>query len=66
MEMQDIVVCAEVGHTVYNIYQQGKGKINITGDEDHFFYILGWIISEQYPEIYGVLSSIALRDFMRR
>ncbi len=44
-----------IGLYVYNIYTNFNIEINITGDEDIFYYVLGWHINQSYPDIYNKL-----------
>ena len=51
----EIFQCYMVGSYVYSVYHNKKdfNDHKITGDEDTFYYILGWNIQQSYSEAYN-------------
>jgi len=41
------------GSYVYSLYRKQTGGIDITGDYDKFYMVLGWMIKHVYPEGFG-------------
>ena len=54
---KDAVMCYSIGSYVYDVYKDKIGKINITGDIDHFYVVLGWHVQQSHPLIYKQLST---------
>lgn len=44
-----------VGSYVYECYEKETGNA-VNNRDDMFFYVLGWIIHQEYPEVYQKLS----------
>jgi hypothetical protein len=44
-----------IGMYVYSIYEKETGGIDITTNREYFYYILGTIIKESYPQCYQSL-----------
>lgn len=42
-----------VGSYIYSCYQNNTGGINISGDVDMFYFVLGWHVHQLYPQMYG-------------
>ena len=50
----EIFQCYMVGSYVYSKYKEiSDTKHKITGDENTFYYILGWNIQQSYSEAYN-------------
>ena len=48
----EIFQCYRAGSYVYSKYKEFNDH-EITGDENTFYYILGWNIQQSYPEAYN-------------
>jgi hypothetical protein len=47
-----------VGMHVYSVYEKETGGIDITGDQTSFYFILGTIIKDTYPQCYQNLLTV--------
>ena len=68
--MDSDLLCYLVGSYVYNIYNTYNthnthnthtdinDNFKITGDKDHYYYVLGWHIEQSYPEAYKHLTNV--------
>ena len=45
-----------VGSYVYDCYEKGTDNA-VNNYDDMFFYVLGWIIHQEYPEVFQILST---------
>lgn len=52
----DMFKCYWVGSYVYSIYKERTGGIEITGDVDIFYYILGWNIQHSFPAVFDYVG----------
>jgi hypothetical protein len=41
-----------VGSYIYHKYSENYKHINMTGDRNTFFYVLGWHINQSFPDAY--------------
>ena len=51
----DTLQCYLVGNYVYSVYKKKTGGIKIDGDENTFYYVLGWNVKQAYPESYDYI-----------